>query len=216
MPYILWILITAPVIASGTALHNKMKEQSDKRWVILPKCLATWMMVCTALLGTFQFGTGKSSGWILAAMVLFLIADGLLELRFFPGMAMFAAGHLALIIWFILQRHFTVISVPVWITGMAVVLWLFRKELSGAKEEPKLYLMILYAAVLIGMTAIAVTLPFTAGKTYGWAAAGAVMFSMSDMMVGKNFFKRLPKKLDHWGLRLYYAGIFCLSMMTWM
>lgn len=76
--------------------------------------------------------------------------------------------------------------------------------------------MILYPAVLMAMTAVAVTLPFIAGAEYTWAAVGAVLFSVSDMMVGKNFFGKLPKKLDYCALSLYYAGIFCLSMMTWV
>lgn len=215
MSCVLWMAVVIPVIVAGYMIHMKMKEQPDKRWNILPKCLATWMMVCTAALGIIQFGNERSSLWILAAMILFLIADACLELQFFLGMGVFAAGHLALIIWLILQGHFTVASIPVWIVGMAVTLWLFRGEFSRGKENPKIYLMILYPAVLMGMTAVAVTLPFTAERAYGWAAVGAFLFAVSDMMVGKNFFGKLPKQLDYLALALYYCGIFCLSMMTW-
>lgn len=128
MPYGLWMVVVLPVIAAGGIMHFKMKEQSDKKWNILPKCLATWMMVCTAALGVFQFGTSDSAGWILAAMVLFLIADACLEIHFFLGMGVFAAGHVALIVWFCMQGYFTMVSVPVWGICMAVTLVLFRRS----------------------------------------------------------------------------------------
>ncbi|MBS6195007.1 MAG: hypothetical protein KH828_05450 [Clostridiales bacterium] len=216
MSYGLWMAAVLPVIVAGGTMHFKMKEQSDKRWNILPKCLATWMMVCTAAVGVFQFGSDPSGKWILAAMVLFLIADGCLELHFFLGMGVFAAGHLALIIWLALQGHFTLAAIPVWCVCMAGTLILFRRELSRGKEDPRFYLMILYPAVLMAMTAVAVTLPFVAGQEYLWAAVGAFLFSVSDMMVGKSFFGKLPAKLHYWALALYYCGIFCLSMVTWM
>lgn len=163
MFYGLWMAVVIPVIVAGGAMHFKMKEESGKMWNILPKCLATWMMVCTAAVGMFQFGNHNSSGWILAAMILFMIADGCLEVQFFLGMAVFAAGHLALIIWFVLQGHFTAVSIPVWMLCMAGTMFLFRKELSKGKENPLFYLMILYPAVLMAMTAVAVVLPFVAG-----------------------------------------------------
>ena len=67
----------------------------------------------------------------------------------------------------------------------------------------------------MGMTAIAVTLPSQLGIRYLWAAIGAVLFALSDLMVGKGFFKKLSAPVDALALGMYYAGIFCISMMTW-
>lgn len=215
MPYELWMAAAIPVIVAGGTLHFKMKEQSDKRWNILPKCLSTWMIVCTAALGVYLNGNEQSSVWILYATCFFFFADAFLEIHFFLGMIVFAIGHFLLIGWLIVQGHITIAVLPVWLTGMMITLILFRKEISEGKKNPKIYLMILYPSVLMAMMAMAVTLPFIAGWKYGWAAVGALLFSISDMMVGKGFFKKLPKKLDYWALALYYCGIFCLSMMTW-
>lgn len=215
MPYGLWMAAVLPVIAAGGTLHFKMKEQTDKRWNILPKCLATWMMVCTSAVGIYQNGSRHAAACILISMILFLLADALLEIRFFWGMIVFAAGHFLLIGWFIVQGNFHPASLPIWLFLLAGTLVLFRKELKGGKENPLLYLMILYPAVLLAMTAMALTLPFTADERYTWAAVGAVLFAVSDMMVGKGFFKKLPPKLDFFALAMYYCGIFCLSMMTW-
>lgn len=216
MSYGLWIGVVVPVIAAGEALHFKLKEQSEKSWYILPKCLATWMIVCTAALGIFQNGNVNHSRWILYAMCFFIVADGLLELRFFWGMAVFAAGHAWLIGWFFVQGYFQALSIPVWILGMAGTLVLFRKELEEGKKDPRIYLMILYPAVLLIMASVALLLPFAAGAKYSWAAFGAVLFSISDMMVGKGFFHKLSNKMDYLALAMYYSGIFCLAMMTWV
>lgn len=215
MPYILWMATAIPVIVAGGTLHFKMKEQSDKRWNILPKCLSTWMIVCTAALGVYLNGNKQSSVWILYAICFFLLADAFLEIHFFMGMAVFAIGHIWLICWLFAQGHLSLAILPVWLVGMIVTLVLFRKELSEGKKNPKIYFMILYPGVLMAMMAMAVLLPFTSGRKYIWAALGALLFSISDMMVGKSFFKKLPKKMGFWALALYYCGIFCLAMMTW-
>lgn len=215
MGYIFWMAVVVPVIFTGARLHCKMKEQKDKRWNLIPKCLPTWLMVCTAFAGIWQFQKREEDLWIFAAMILFLLADALLEIHFFLEMGVFAAGHLALIIWLLIQGHFTFAYVPVWVAGMLLMIWVFRKELERGKEDHRLYLMLLYPAVLMGMMAMAVCLSFTAGKSYGWIAVGSVLFVISDMMVGKKFFGKLPEKLEFGALILYYFGIFCISMMTW-
>ncbi|NCB91029.1 MAG: hypothetical protein EOM40_00440 [Clostridia bacterium] len=215
MPYGLWMAAALPVIAAGGTLHFKMKEQTDKRWNILPKCLSTWMVVCTAFLGIYQKGSQYSTLWILAALVLFFFADGLLEVHFFSGMAVFGAGHMILILWFIRQGHFTAASIPIWLICMAVTACFFKEELAGAKKNPVIYLMALYAAILMAMVSIAAALPVIAGGQYSWAAAGAVLFGISDIFVGKSFFKKLSFRLSYCSLALYYCGIFCIAMMTW-
>lgn len=215
MEYILWMAVVLPVIFSGGLLHCKMKEQKKKVWNLIPKCLPTWMMVCTAIMGVVQFHQRENDSWILIAMVLFLLADAFLEIRFFLGMGVFAAGHLCLIVWFLQEGHFTLAYLPIWILGMLAMILVFRKELEKGKEDPRLYLMLLYPAVLMGMMAMAVCLPFTAGSRYWWIAIGSVMFVISDMMVGKNFFGHLSEKLGFWALLLYYFGILGIAMMTW-
>lgn len=53
---------------------------------------------------------GLDKKWILAALVLFLLADGFLEVQFFLGMGVFAAGHLILIGWFLTRGAYTPVS----------------------------------------------------------------------------------------------------------
>lgn len=215
MEYILWMAVVLPVIFCGGVLHYKLKERKNDLWNLIPKCLSTWMMVCTAMIGVVKFHHRENDIWILIAMFFFIVADALLGIRFFVGMGVFAAGHLSLIVWFLQQGYFTLAYLLAWILGMLVMIFVFRKELSKGKEDPRLYLMLLYPAVLMAMMAMAVCLPFTAGPRYWWIGAGSVMFVISDMMVGKNFFGNLPEKAGFWALLLYYIGILGIAMMTW-
>ena len=218
MLYVIWGVLVLPVIIVGMILHFKIKEWGKQRWNILPKCLSTWMIVCTGFLGIWARGDcqGLDKKWILAALVLFLLADGFLEVQFFLGMGVFAAGHLILIGWFLTRGAYTPVSFFWWVLFMGVSLYLFHRELRGARENPKLYAMILYPAVLMGMTAVAVMLPSKLGPDYLRAAVGAVLFAVSDLMVGKGFFNKLSRPMSVLALSLYYAGIFCISLITWI
>ena len=68
MKWILWIVTAVPVITAGAVLHFKLKESVGGKWNILPKCLATWMIFCTALAGVLQRGNAADAGWIAAAL----------------------------------------------------------------------------------------------------------------------------------------------------
>lgn len=213
----IWTALALPAIIAGMILHRKAEAWGKSNWAILPKCLSTWMIVGNAILGIWAAGDrgGLDKKWILAALILFLMADGFLQVSFFAGMAVFGAGHLVLIAWFLTRGAFHPISILWWILFLGGALLLFRREMERGREKPLLYAMLLYPAVLMGMTAIAVTLPSMLGADYLWAAAGAVLFAVSDLMVGKGFFRKLSPPADALALGLYYAGIFCISMMTW-
>ena len=145
-----------------------------------------------------------------------MLADGLLEVQFFLGMGVFGAGHLILIGWFLTRGAYTPVSFFWWLLFMGISLYIFRRELEGGKENPWLYAMILYPAVLMGMTAVAVMLPAKLGPDYLRAGIGALLFAVSDLMVGKGFFHKLSKPMSVLALSLYYAGIFCISLITWI
>lgn len=206
-----WMMTAIPVMISGTVLHFRLKGRLN----ILPKCLATWMAVCTALEGMLRHPDQSGSIWMVLAMVLFLLSDALLELQFFAGMAGFAAGHLMLLVWLAGLGTFQGVNLILWAALMAGALWVFRRELTGGRKHPGICLMLLYPAVLMGMISMAVTLPFRNGPGFLWGAAGAVLFGVSDMMVGKSYFRKLPLSMDYLALGLYYCGIYCLAMTTW-
>lgn len=218
MRYLLWLCFTVPAIAAGMILHFKLKEWEKKPWNILPKCLSTWIVVGTAAIGLWFNGDsrGLHTTWILCALILFMAADGLLEVKFFIGMAAFAVGHLILIAWILSRGYFLPVSIVLWVFLLAAVFLIFKKELSQFKEKPVFYLTLLYPAVLAAVVSAAVMLPQAFGVSYWWIAAGIVLFAVSDMFVGKNFFHPLSKETNYLALSLYYAGILCIAMMTWI
>lgn len=214
----LWCVICIPVMLGCMSMHFKLKEWEKKPWNIIPKCLCTWMVVSTGILGIRVTGNQQEmeTRWILVALILFLLADALLEVQFLVGMAVFGIGHGSLIFWFLKKANLDWKCLILWIVLWGLALLLFRKESQQAKTNPKLYLMTLYPGVLMGMTSIAVMLPAQLGREYLFAAIGAVLFSISDMMVGKGFFKKLSKPADYTALSLYYSGIFCFALMMWI
>ena len=96
------------------------------------------MIVCTGFLGIWARGDsqGLDKKWILAALLLFLLADGLLEIQFFLGMGVFGAGHLILIGWFLTRGAYTPVSFFWWLLFMGISLYIFRGELEGGKRKP--------------------------------------------------------------------------------
>lgn len=214
---VLWTLFAVPVIGTGILLHQKLQNWEKKCWNIMPKCLSTWMVVFTGVWGLCQTGDIHAIGkqWILPTLLLFLLADALLEVKFFWGMGAFAAGHIFLIGWILSKSRFYLTEIILWLILMGLCLILFWEELKGAGENPKLYAMLLYPAVLMGMTVLALSLPFRLGKEYGWMALGAVLFAVSDMMVGKSFFHEQTKGVHYLALALYYSGIYCFALMMW-
>ncbi|MFR4455943.1 MAG: lysoplasmalogenase family protein [Blautia hansenii] len=118
--------------------------------------------------------------------------------------------------WILSKSRFYLAEIILWLILMGICLFLFREEVKGARENPKQYAMLLYPAVLMGMTVLALSLPFRLGKEYGWIALGAGLFAVSDMMVGKSFFHEQTKGIHYLALGLYYSGIYCFALMMWM
>lgn len=130
---VLWTLFAVPVIGTGILLHRKLQDWEKKDWNILPKCLSTWMVVFTGVWGLCQTEDMHTMGkqWILSALLLFLLADALLEVKFFWGMGAFAAGHIFLIGWILSKSRFYLAEIILWLILMGICLFLFREEVKG-------------------------------------------------------------------------------------
>ena len=74
-----WLLLALPEMAAGTGTYFLLKYRLDSKWKILAKCMVTWMAVCTAAAGVIFQAASPFGNLIFWAMVLFLLADGLLE-----------------------------------------------------------------------------------------------------------------------------------------
>ena len=93
MPYILWPLLSLGVFLPLTKLLQKQRPCLSA----VCKMLATLCAAALALSGGL-----KESGWLcVTALLLCAAADGLLCVHFVTGMAVFAAGHVAYMVWFL-------------------------------------------------------------------------------------------------------------------
>ena len=192
---VLWTLFAVPVIGTGILLHRKLQDWEKKDWNILPKCLSTWMVVFTGVWGLCQTEDMHTMGkqWILSALLLFLLADALLKVKFFWGMGAFAAGHIFLIGWILSKSRFYLAEIILWLILMGICLFLFREEVKGARENPKQYAMLLYPAVLMGMTVLALSLPFRLKGVRVDSFGGRLVCSFR-YDGGKKFFPRADKR----------------------
>ena len=109
-----------------------------------------------------QGGCVPSGGIIIAAVALFVLADVLLDLKFIPGVAAFAMGHIALIVWIcaqgtvIRQISFVIPAVSSAVALFGLSVFLFRKIIF--KKPRMAAAMLPYAAVLSLMTGFAALL----------------------------------------------------------
>ena len=89
------------------------------------------------------------------AMVLFLAADGLLEIRFPAGATVFALGHGLLIVWYFLQGGLHPMTAAVFVVLCLAAILLFRREcrkLWGEKKYQYLIGLLFYLAFLMLMS----------------------------------------------------------------
>jgi uncharacterized membrane protein YhhN len=169
-----WIAVAAPA--------------PDARQVALTKTSATVVLVAIAALAGEMDGGARTA--LVVAVILCLIGDVALlgdsEGRFLAGLGSFAAGHVAYVV--------TALMVGVSWPRLAValpflaVLFGFRfvtRTIPGARASggPALgAAVIAYAAVIAAMVVTATGTPF-------WTAAvGAMLFAVSDWMIGYDRF----------------------------
>ncbi len=138
-----------------------------------------------------------------AALFLCALADMLLERYFVPGMGVFALGHAFYISAFIIKGSFNLYSVLVFVLLALFVyaLYLWAKKQTDKSIAP----FALYALVLMFMLSQAFfSVPI--------AAVGAVLFVISDSLIGLRLVKKAGKHNDVICISLYYAAQYLMAL----
>ena len=203
------LVICAAFIAMGVfyLTFQRLKPEGRRSLgrQIAAKCAATAMAALVALLGCLRNGT--AAHWLLlAGLIACTIADGVLCVRFIPGGAIFALGHV------LYMASFCLMNRPDWrsailflvLAGMAAA-GLARLRVSPGRSLP---LFIAYAAILSMMVALAAVQP-------PLFFAGALLFAISDGLLAFLLVKGDDKRLDYTSLALYYLGQFLLGLAVW-
>ena len=170
------------------------------------KCGATAMAALVALLGCLKSGT--PAHWaMLAGLVICTVADGVLCVRFIEGGAIFILGHILYMAAFCLMHR------PDW---RCAVLFLCLAALSAAAITrfrallgQRFIPVLAYAGILCLMVALA----SVQASLY---LAGAVLFAVSDVLLGCLSIARRKTLTDYISLACYYLGQFLFGLAVFL
>lgn len=212
--FLIYSCIAIPVWVAQFALYFFLRSAGRMKESLVAKCAGSFLAVGSAALAMAAFPQGPSTPWAFWFFVLCTIADALLEISFVPGMLVFGAGHVCLIVWLWGLATPSWWSLALWIAVYILTALLFRKELPtlGKLTAP----FLLYPALLGGSLALGLPLVFLLGWEWWPVALGTLLFYISDMLVAKN-------QLSHWDdtwqkpiMALYWAALYLISMGLWV
>lgn len=211
--FLIYSCIAIPVWVAQFALYFFLRSAGRMKESLVAKCAGSFLAVGSAALAMAAFPQGQGTPWAFWFFVLCTIADALLEINFVPGMLVFGAGHVCLIVWLWGLATPSWWSLALWVAVYILTAILFRKELPTLGKLTAPFLV--YPALLGGSLALGLPLVFLLGWEWWPVALGTLLFYISDMLVAKN-------QLAHWDdtwqkpiMALYWAALYLISMGLW-
>ena len=213
MTLLAYSLVALPLWAAQFALYFFLRSAGRERESLIAKCAGSFLAVGSAGLALHLAGENPFTQVVFWFFLLCTIADALLEISFVPGMLVFGAAHVCLILWLWGLAAPAWWSLALWVGVYVLTAVLFRKELPtlGKLTVP----FLLYPALLGGSLALALPLPFTAGARWWPVALGCLLFYVSDMLVAKNQLSRWPDKWQKPIMALYWGALYLISTGLW-
>ena len=211
--FLIYSCIAIPVWVAQFALYFFLRSAGRMKESLAAKCAGSFLAVGSAARAMAAFPQGPGTPWAFWFFVLCTIADALLEISFVPGMLVFGAGHVCLIVWLWGLAAPSWWSLALWVAVYILTAILFRKELPTLGKLTAPFLV--YPALLGGSLALGLPLVFLLGWEWWPVALGTLLFYISDMLVAKN-------QLAHWDdtwqkpiMVLYWAALYLISMGLW-
>ena len=203
-----------PLWVAQFALYFYLRRAGMDKDSLIAKCAGSFLAVGSAAFAAIAQGGVLEVPLVFWFFVLCTMADALLEINFVPGMLVFGAAHVCLILWLWGLAAPSWWSLVLWLGAYGVTAVLFRKELPtlGKLTVP----FCLYPALLGGSLAVAVPLPFLLGAKWAPVAVGAVLFYVSDMLVAKNQLSHWDKKWQKPIMALYWGALYLISVGLWL
>lgn len=203
-----------PLWVAQFALYFYLRRAGMDKESLIAKCAGSFLAVGSAAFASIAQGGVLEVPLVFWFFVLCTMADALLEINFVPGMLVFGAAHVCLILWLWGLATPSWWSLVLWLGAYGVTAVLFRKELPtlGKLTVP----FCLYPALLGGSLAVAVPLPFLLGAKWTPVAVGAVLFYVSDMLVAKNQLSHWDKKWQKPIMALYWGALYLISVELWL
>lgn len=211
--FLIYSCIAIPVWAAQFALYFFLRRAGRMKESLAAKCAGSFLAVGSAALGMAFSHEGPGTPWVFWFFVLCTIADALLEINFVPGMLVFGAGHVCLILWLWGLATPSWWSLALWVAVYVLTALLFRRELPtlGKLTAP----FLLYPALLGGSLALGLPLVFLLGWEWWPVALGTLLFYISDMLVAKNQLAHWDDKWQKPIMALYWGALYLISMGVW-
>lgn len=213
MNFALYSMVALPLWAACFSLYFILRREGLMRQSLVAKCAGSYLAVASAGLALCLKGEFPLMQPVFWFFVLCTAADALLEIRFVPGMLLFGAAHVCLVIWLWGLAPAGLLSLGVWAAAYGTAFWLFRKEIP--KLGKLLVPFCLYPALLGASLALGLALPFTSGGGYWALALGTLCFFVSDMMVAKSELSGLSPSWQKPVMLLYWAALYLISAVLW-
>lgn len=212
--FLIYSCIAIPVWAAQFALYFFLRSAGRMKESLAAKCAGSFLAVGSAALGMAFSHEGPGAPWVFWFFVLCTIADALLEISFVPGMLVFGAGHVCLILWLWGLATPSWWSLALWVAVYVLTAILFRKELPtlGKLTAP----FLLYPALLGGSLALGLPLVFLLGWEWWPVALGTLLFYISDMLVAKNQLAHWDDKWQKPIMALYWGALYLISVGLWV
>ena len=172
----------------------------------LCKCVPSISCGLLSLYGWLNHASGCTGGILLCCgLVLCAAADWALEFRFVPGVALFMASHLCFVAAFTLMsgKGPNLLCFVIFLAILYLLLSLVKH--SGSSALPVLPLAA-YIALISLMTASA----FNCGVLF---AVGALLFVLSDALLGAHLFGRIKGAYVGWAIMVpYYLALYLFAL----
>lgn len=197
MAYVCAVLMTAFYILYITA----GKHGKSKRTVSILKIVPTSCAFVLSLTG----GGGAYGCLVSAGLLLCVLADWVLDYRFVPGTALFGAAHLMFISAFLLKGRLTFLSAIVFLLAAAAFACLLSRKRTR-KSSLGLLPSCAYCLALCCLLASSVNVGIL-------CVSGAILFTVSDTLLGLRLFFDAGGKLSGWFIMgTYYGALFLISL----
>lgn len=213
MDLLTYSVFAIPLWVAQFALYFYLRSARRMRESLIAKCAGSFLAVGSAGFALCLAGENPFAQVVFWFFLLCTLADALLEISFVPGMLVFGAAHVCLILWLWGLISPTWWSLGLWVAVYILTAILFRKELPtlGKLTAP----FLLYPALLGGSLALAAPLPFAAGARWWPVALGCLLFYISDMLVAKNQLARWPDKWQKPIMALYWGALYLIGAGLW-
>lgn len=200
------------IIIPTFAIYIVLNRIGRPKLSIIPKFTGSFLFVWFGIMAYMLNGENPFYSPLCWFLIFCIIADMAIEYNFIMGMLFFAAAHISLIDWSIMQQGFSWVSLIIWAAVVIIVLLVFLPRLK--EQGKKSIAFILYGSLLVANFAVSVMLFVNGGMQYILMPIGTLMFVISDSVIGLELAGEKP-----WHkpaiMSLYWCCLFFVALTPW-